>query len=350
MKKEMKLAVKFKITLGKIQLFDKNGSKLPGKGSHWGGNFYCSSNQLTSLECAPESVGGDFYCHNNQLTSLEGAPESVGGAFYCDNNQLTSLEGAPESVGGAFYCYNNHLTSLEGAPESVGGTFHCSNNQLTSLEGAPESVGGNFSCYNNQLTSLEGAPESVGGNFYCYNNQLTSLEGAPESVGGDFHCDNNRLTSLEGAPESNSNMFDSFYKNKFVFADRILTKLLSRKKEAGVIIYKTQRLGKKEVVYIATKDNKTFAHGKSVREAVMELEFKSGKRDISEYKNMPPDTIKPPHEWAFIYRMITGACQAGVSMFMDRHKLKERYTLAEIIEATKGQFGNDRLQQVTRGK
>ena len=265
MKKEMKLAVKFAITLGKIQLFDKNGSKLPGKGSHW---------------------GGDFYCHDNQLTSLEGAPESVGG---------------------------------------------------------------NFSCSINQLTSLEGGPESVGGDFYCPNNQLTSLEGAPKSVGGNFHCDNNRLTSLEGAPESNSNMFDSFYKNKFVFADRILTKLLSRKKEAGVIIYKTQRLGKKEVVYIATKDNKTFAHGKSVREAVMELEFKSGKRDISEYKNMPPDTIKPPQEWAFIYRMITGACQAGVSMFMDRHKLKERYTLAEIIEATKGQFGCDKFVNVVRG-
>jgi hypothetical protein len=29
-------------------------------------------------------VGGDFYCDSNSLTSLEGAPESVGGSFYCD--------------------------------------------------------------------------------------------------------------------------------------------------------------------------------------------------------------------------------------------------------------------------
>ena len=82
----------------------------------------------------------------------------------------------PEHIEGGFYCSNNQLTSLEGAPESVGGYFNCSNNQLTSLEGAPESVGGHFDCRNNQLTSLEGAPESVGGSFYCSNNKVEEAE------------------------------------------------------------------------------------------------------------------------------------------------------------------------------
>jgi hypothetical protein len=72
----------------------------------------------------PQKVGGDFYCSNNQLTSLEGAPQEVGGYFYCSNNQLTSLEGAPQKVGGNFSCSNNQLTSLEGAPQKVGGQVH----------------------------------------------------------------------------------------------------------------------------------------------------------------------------------------------------------------------------------
>jgi len=35
------------------------------------GNFYCSNNNLTSLEGCPESVGGDFYCHDNSVSEDE---------------------------------------------------------------------------------------------------------------------------------------------------------------------------------------------------------------------------------------------------------------------------------------
>jgi hypothetical protein len=116
-------------------------------------------------------------------------PQKVGGHFFCTNNQLTSLEGAPQEVGGDFSCAQNQLTSLEGAPQEVGGDFFCSHNQITSLEGAPQEVGGDFYCYNNQITSLEGAPQKVGGDFSCAQNQLTSLEGAPQEVGGMVHIE-----------------------------------------------------------------------------------------------------------------------------------------------------------------
>ena len=93
--KKYKIAVEFKIIKGRIQLFDKDGNKIDGKGAMWEGNFYCSHNNLTSLEGAPEAVGGNFYCSYNNLTSLEGAPENIGGNFYCSGNKLTSLDGAP---------------------------------------------------------------------------------------------------------------------------------------------------------------------------------------------------------------------------------------------------------------
>ena len=108
-------------------------TKLPFKFGSVTGNFYCSGNQLTSLQGAPSSVGGHFDCSYNQLTSLQGAPSSVTGDFDCSNNQLTSLQGAPRSVIGDFYCSNNQLTSLQGAP-SVTRRFSCSGNPTLSKQ------------------------------------------------------------------------------------------------------------------------------------------------------------------------------------------------------------------------
>jgi len=120
-------------------------------------------------------TGGDFDCSSNQLTSLEGAPSHVGAHFFCYSNQLTSLEGAPSHVGGDFDCHYNQLTSLEGAPSHVGGAFYCSNNQLTSLEGAPSHVGGDFVCHYNQLTSLKNIHKiikEINGGFWCCDNPI----------------------------------------------------------------------------------------------------------------------------------------------------------------------------------
>lgn len=105
------------------------------------GNLNLGSLDLTELpDLSAVVVNGGFWCSNNQLTSLQGCPKRVGGGFWCGENQLTSLAGAPQSVGGDFSCSNNQLTSLDGAPQSVGGSFWCSSNQLTSLHGAPKSA------------------------------------------------------------------------------------------------------------------------------------------------------------------------------------------------------------------
>jgi hypothetical protein len=125
---------------------------------------------LTKLPLKFNKVNGDFYCSHNQLTSLEGAPNKVNGDFYCSFNQLRSLEVAPKEVNGHFYCYNNQLTSLEGAPKEVNGDFNCSNNQLTSLKGAPKEVNGNFECFYNNLYSFYNLTIDVKGKVFYGNN------------------------------------------------------------------------------------------------------------------------------------------------------------------------------------
>ena len=137
-----------------------------------------------------KTIQGNVDLSDLNLTELPNLSDVVViGDFYCSCNNLTSLQGAPKSVGGCFYCNNNNLTSLQGAPKSVEGYFDCTNNNLTSLQGAPQSIEGNFYCYNNNLTSLQGAPKSIEGDFSCYYNKLTSLQGAPNYVGGTFKTD-----------------------------------------------------------------------------------------------------------------------------------------------------------------
>jgi len=178
------------------QLFENVGELTPEQVkwldycTKYGGNTWTLNPQTGLFD-----VDGDFNCSGQGLTDFKGIRFGVVSKdFYCSYNQLTSLEGAPQEVGVDFECNNNQLTSLEGAPREVRGSFICRNNQLTSLEGAPQKVGGYFECNNNQLTSLEGAPQKVGAGFYCEKNQLTSLEGAPREIGRDFYCEDNPVS------------------------------------------------------------------------------------------------------------------------------------------------------------
>ena len=85
------------------------------------GDFDCSQMLLSNfLGIKFGTVKGDFYCSENNLTSLEGAPTTVLGAFICTDNRLTNLKGAPKTVGSGFYCAKNDLTSLEGVPYAIG--------------------------------------------------------------------------------------------------------------------------------------------------------------------------------------------------------------------------------------
>ena len=83
-----------------IMLYVKNGNK---------GNLSLSDLKLTKLPDILKNitVGGSFYCTFNNLTSLENCPKTVDGTFGCSSNSLNSLTGAPTSVGGNFNCRNN---------------------------------------------------------------------------------------------------------------------------------------------------------------------------------------------------------------------------------------------------
>ena len=100
---------------GDLDLSDLNLTKLPEilKNISVGRDFFCGTNNLTSLENCPKTVSVHFYCNNNLLTSLQCAHITVGGDFYCSFNKLTSLVGAPKSVGEDFICHSNNVKFTE---------------------------------------------------------------------------------------------------------------------------------------------------------------------------------------------------------------------------------------------
>jgi len=294
----------------------------------------------TELEDGTIEVIGNFDCFNNQLTSFPDniGQMKIGGSFYCFNNQLTSL---PDSIGqmkigGSFYCFNNQLTSLPDniGQMKIGGSFYCSKNQLTSL---PDSIGqmkigGHFYCFTNQLTSL---PDSIGqmkigGDFDCSNNQLTSL---PDSIGqmkigGDFDCSSNQLTS-----DAKPSRFDEFeVGNDYIYSDGILSELVSTRKKGNLTLYYC-------TFGVVASDGEYHAHGKTLRQAVSDLNFKKSDRNADTYRHLDLDIDRPVEDVTVIYRTITGACAEGCEMFTSSAWTKAEISIRKGIELTANQYG-----------
>ena len=105
---------------------------------------------------------------------------------------------------------------------------------------------------------------------------------------------------------------------------------------------------KKNIEYIVTDGNGKFAHGQTIKEAKADLIYKISNRDKSRYENLTlTDTLS--HEDAIeAYRVITGACSAGTRHYVEYilgDNKKEKYTIAEIIGLTEGQYGHNRFKE-----
>ena len=140
--------------------------------------------------------------------------------------------------------------------------------------------------------------------------------------------------------------FNTFFKLGFVFADNILTKFVSKKtNKNGLTIYRVQKIGKTDISF-CIESNGVYSHGDTLKEAKESLIYKISNRDTSMYEDYTPDTVVTFEEGIKMYRVITGACEAGTRHFVKGlTKKKKKYTVAEIIKATQGQYGNETFKE-----
>jgi hypothetical protein len=154
------------------------------------------------------------------------------------------------------------------------------------------------------------------------------------------------LTTLGSLNTYNSVQDKDFLKNvsyKFklplIFADGILSEVISTKIVSEYTVQSTRRIGYTDVEYIAT-NGEHYAHAKSVKLAISDLKFKLVGRDTSWLLDKTIDSVLSIEDAILAYRAITGACSGGVEGFLSTIKEKSKYTIGEVIELTKNQYGN----------
>ena len=154
-----------------------------------------------------------------------------------------------------------------------------------------------------------------------------------------------------GPQLANKRVRSSFRRKNFLFADGILSKIIETKiGKSGAKIHKIVVVGKTKQSYCIEADD-TFSHGDTIKEARESLLYKISERDKSAYEGWGLDKKITKKQAIESYRVITGACEAGVRQFVQSHgKLKRNYTVQEVIEITKGQFGNEEYAAFFRGQ
>lgn len=112
-------------------------------------------------------------------------------------------------------------------------------------------------------------------------------------------------------------------------------------------VWRVHQLGDSKQTYIVTDGENHYAHGDTIEEARKDLVYKTCDRDKSEYERLTLDSELTYSEAIECYRVITGACSAGTRQFCENILTvkKEKYTIKEMIELTRGQYGSETFKK-----
>ena len=153
--------------------------------------------------------------------------------------------------------------------------------------------------------------------------------------------------NIKGYLEKINNKFiyseDSNKENEYIIVDNILSKVISRKRN----VLKVVNYNEDKESYII-KDGDLYSHGKTIKEARESLVYKISSRNTSAYKDLTLDSVLTKNECIKLYRVITGACENGTKYFVSKlepSKIKDKYSIKELIELTEGQYGNLELKK-----
>ena len=143
--------------------------------------------------------------------------------------------------------------------------------------------------------------------------------------------------------------FDDWLSRGYVFADGICLKLVSSKTQGNVDVYKCEDFNN-EISYVARSGDK-FSHGETIEKSISDLRYKISSRDTSRFSSWEIDDIKPIEELIEAYRVVTGACEAGVKMFLENKNLSsDKMSVQEAIALTENQYGHECFKNFFTGE
>ena len=180
-----------------------------------------------------------------------------------------------------------------------------------------------------------------GGSLYLRGTQITSL---PDNltVGGSLDLRNTQI-DLSKDPKVRHLRNGDYIPNRYLYADGILTHIRGCKRVGDYIIYIGKIKGRNVV-----SDGTLYAHCSKLSDGIADIAFKRAKsRGADQYKGVTLDSVVTLDEAVTMYRVITGACRQGSQAFVDNlgDKRKDKYTIRECIELTRGQFNAVRFAE-----
>ena len=180
-----------------------------------------------------------------------------------------------------------------------------------------------------------------GGYLDLRGTQITAL---PDNltVGGYLDLRGTQITAADRSKVKRLRDGD-YVEGKYLYADGVLTHIKGRRTVGPHTFYIGKIRGKNAVT-----DGKCYAHCDKLRDGIADLLFKSAQdRGADQYKGMSLDTEMTVDEAVTMYRIITGACRQGSEAFVASlgDRLKEKYTIREAIELTKGQYNAERFAE-----
>ena len=199
-------------------------------------------------------------------------------------------------------------------------------------------VGGDIDLRNTDIKVL---PDNlvVGGNL---DLEGTDIKVLPDNlvVGGCLYLEG---TDIKQNPKvtQNTNIIFSWQGGKYRKIDGIFCEVIPTKSKK----YIKAKLVNSDKIFFIIERNGVFSHGDTVKDAINSLKYKISNRDTSQYNDHTLESVLTQHEAITMYRVITGACETGVKMFVENlDSVPMKMTVNELIEFTKNQYGNHLLR------
>jgi hypothetical protein len=279
------------------------------------------------------TVGGYLWM-NSVKKLIEGFNPTVGGSLWMESVKKL-IEGFSPTVG--YSLSLNSVTKLvEGFNPTVGGSL--SMNSVTEvIEGFNPIVGGYLTM--NSVTKLvKGFNPTVGGGLWM-NSVIELVEGFNPSVGVSLCMASVTDKDSISFTQINGDFID--FKNGYILCDGIFMEVDSHRGNVWI----GHKIGKKEKIFLVTDGNNKYAHGFTLKEAKEDLIFKVDVRRPDDFKHLTQESVLKMSEAVIAYRVVTGACGFGVKDYIKNRlpKEKKEFSMAEVIELTKDEYGGDRF-------
>ena len=183
--------------------------------------------------------------------------------------------------------------------------------------------------------------EANGGWLDLSGTQITALPDGL-TVGGSLYLSGTKII-CEARGKVKTLRQGDYVDGRYLYADGILTHVKRTKSVGAYTLYIGKIKGRNVV-----SDGKNYAHCDRFRDGIADLLFKAAEdRGADQYKGLSLDTEMTVQEMVTMYRIITGACRQGSQDFVDSlgDSLKDKYTIREAIEMTKGQYNAERFAE-----